>query len=157
MPHKDRATRLAYLRAWKAMHRPSPVPEPQRDPSLPPLGVMQFAADGSLVQCHVCGQWLGSLNTHIRQHGYDARSYKEAFGLPRTISMWPPVTQAKQREAALARGQGDIGRDYLPHDGTGRPAGQEARLGVRISASDQRRGLYTRGGGKTKRTPNDPA
>lgn len=157
MPHKDRETRLAYLRAWKARHRPSPAAKPQPAGDLPQIGLMRFSDAGDKVQCHVCGQWLGALNMHIRRHGLDARSYKEAFGLPRTISMWPPVTQAKQREAALARDQGDIGRDYLPHDGTGRPAGQEARLGVRISASDQRKGLYTRGGAKTKRTPNDPA
>ena len=97
MPHKDRDARLAYLRAWKARNRPPPVPASQPAPGLPPLGVMTFSADGEQVQCHACGQWLGSLNSHIRRHGYDARSYKEAFGLPRTISMWPPATKARQR------------------------------------------------------------
>ena len=149
MPHKDREDRLAYLRAWKARHRPSPAPEAQSDPALPQIGTMRFSTDGSQVQCHVCGAWLGALNTHIRAHGYDARSYKEAFGLPRTISMLPPATKAKQREAALSRGQGEIGRQHLPQDRTGRPAGQEARLGERIAAREQRKGIYTRGGNKT--------
>ena len=65
MPHKDRDARLAYLRAWKARNRPPPVPASQPAPGLPPLGVMTFSADGEQVQCHACGQWLGSLNSHL--------------------------------------------------------------------------------------------
>lgn len=148
MPYSDRAARLAYLREWKLRNRPNPAPIPQADPALPPLGVMRFSDAGDQVQCHVCGGWFGSLNTHLRLHGHDARSYKEAFGLPRTISMLPPTAKAKQRAAALARGQGDAGRGYLI-PGTGRPKGQAARLGVRIAASQQRKGVYTRGGNKT--------
>lgn len=149
MPHKDRETRLAYLREWKKRKRPSPAPEPQTVATLPPRGVMIFSEDGSKVQCHVCGRWLGTLNSHLRTHDLNEASYKELFDLPRTISMWPPTTVEKQRQAALARDQGAIGRAYLPRT-EGRPAGQEARLGVRIEASKQRKGVYTRGGNRTK-------
>lgn len=150
MPHKDREARLAYLRAWKERKRPSPTPQPQADPSLPPRGVMTFSADGTRVQCHACGRWLRTLNTHMRVHDLDARSYKELFDLPRTISMWPPATQEKQRQAAMERDQGAVGRHYLPVTG-GREAGQEPRLGVRVGASEARKGVYTRGGQKTRR------
>jgi len=148
MPHKDRSARLAYLHAWKAKSRPAPAPEPQRDSGLPPLGVMTYSADGSKVRCHSCGRWYGNLNSHLRTHGLDKISYKELYGLPRTASLLPPVVQDKQREAALARDQGSIGREHIPPR-PGRPKGQEARLGVRIAASVQRKGVYTRGGNKT--------
>ena len=150
MPHKDRETRLAYLRAWKARNRPSPTTQSQGDATMPPRGAMRFSPDGTKVQCHECGNWHGSLNSHLRLHGHDARSYKEAYGLARTTSLLPPVTQDRYREAAIARGQGDVGRGHLPHDGTGRPAGQEARLSVQVQASSARKGIYTRGGNRTR-------
>ena len=96
MPHKDRAARLAYMRAWKARKRPPPQPVPQRDPGLPAHGVVVFSADGTKVQCHCCGRWLGSLNLHMRTHGLDARTYKEAYDLKRTVSLWPPALREKQ-------------------------------------------------------------
>jgi len=151
MPHKDRERRLAYMREWKKRKRPSPQPEPQPDPTLPPRGVMSFSADGTKVQCHACGKWFGTLNTHMRVHDLDARRYKEMFDLPRTISMWPPATQDKQRKAAIDRDQGSIGRAHIP-PAVGRPSGQDSRLGVRIKASEDRKGVYTRGGGRTKKT-----
>lgn len=149
MPHKDREKRLAYMRAWKGKNRPRPNAVDQVDKTLPPRGRVQFSADGTKVQCHSCGAWLGSLNNHMRTHGLDARAYKELYDLPRTISLLPPATAEKQRQAALDRDQGSIGRQNIP-PATGRPSGQKARLGVRIDASEQRRGVYTRGGQKTK-------
>lgn len=149
MPHKDRSARLAYLRAWKAAHRPAPAPIAQDRDGLPPLGQVVFSEDGEQVQCHVCGAWLGSLNMHLRTHDLDAAAYKAAFDLKRTVSLWPPALKAKQRAAALERGQGDIGRDNLPRDSR-RPAGLAARLSNRIEASLQRQGVYTRGGAKTR-------
>jgi len=147
MPHKDRAERLDYLRRWKIKNRPSPTPEAQDDSRLPPRGVMVFSADEAQVQCHCCGRWFGSLNTHLKAHDLDARTYKELYGLPRTASMWPPALREKQRQAALDRDQGTIGRTNLPRS-QGRPAGLEQRLGVRIVASRDRQGLYMRGGEK---------
>lgn len=86
---------------------------------------------------------------HLRVHGLDARSYKEMYDLPRTISMWPPATREKQRQAALDRDQGSIGRAHLPPPKP-RPVGRESRLGVRIEASRRNKGLYTRGGAKAR-------
>ncbi|CAM5418388.1 hypothetical protein ATER59S_02355 [Aquamicrobium terrae] len=156
MPHSDRVERLDYLHRWKLKNRPSPAPVSQGDPTLPPLGIMAFSMDGSKVQCHVCGRWYGTLNTHLKTHDLDAISYKELFDLPRTASLLPPVTKAKQRQAALDRDQGAFGRMHIPPP-SGRPAGQASRLGVRIAASEARKGVYTRGGEKTtKDTENHP-
>jgi hypothetical protein len=149
VPYKDRQTRLDYLRRWKLKKRPAPQPIPQSDAELTPRGMVEFSPDGTKVRCHCCGGWYGALNTHMRLHGLDAKSYKDLYDLPRTASLWPPAVQAKQRDAALARDQGSVGRNNLPHDGSGRPPGQDARLGVRIAASRQRQGIYTRGGNRT--------
>lgn len=149
MPHKDRTQRIEYLRRWKVMGRPTPKAIPQPDQTLPPRGQMVFSADGARVQCHVCGRWLGSLNTHLRMHGLNAETYKETYDLKRTASLWPPNLKHKQSEAAFERDQGAVGREYLPR-GITRPKGLANRLGTRIEASDQRKGVYTRGGEKTK-------
>lgn len=149
MPHKDREARLAYLRAWKERRRTAPRPQPQADESLPFRGVIVVSEDGTKVQCHACGQWFGALNGHLRRHGLDAASYKALYELPRTASLLPPQTAEKQRQAALARDQGSIGRECLP-PAQPRPKGLEQRLGVRIDASRSRKGIYTRGGNKTR-------
>ncbi len=153
MPHKDREARRAYLREWKLTNRPAPVEEHQPDLALPPRGRIITSTDGTKVQCHVCGRWFRSLNTHIKTHGFNAQSYKEAYELPRTASLWPPALADKQREAALSRDQGAVGAAFLPAT-PGRPKGIVNRLGTRIEASEARRGLYTRGGAKTRREPD---
>lgn len=166
MPHKDRDERLEYLRKWKERNRPSPTVKGQRRrapvrtsagilaSALPPFGVMVFSPDGTEVQCHVCGEWFGSITSHMKAHGLTAVEYKEAFGLPRTISTLPPATAEKQRQAAIARDQGAVGRQALAAlpPGKGREPGQEARLGVRIAASEARKGIYTRGGEKARKS-----
>ena len=139
MPNKDREKRLAYFREWKEAGRPSPVLEAQRD-DLPPRGAMAYSPDGLMVQCHACGIWRRALNTHLRTHGLDAESYKGIYGLGRTHSLLPPVTQERYRAATIARDQGEAGKAHLPHDGGGRPKGQEPRLAVRVQASRQRKG-----------------
>lgn len=148
MPHKDRDERLEYLRQWKEKNRPSPTLLAQhRD--FPPIGMMRFSDDGSQVQCHVCGEWWGNLNTHFRAHGLTGQEYKEAFGIPRKASTHPPALREKNRAAALARDQGNRGKQL---DGTTkRPTGLEARLGVRVQASEARKGIYTRGGHKARK------
>lgn len=72
MPHKDRSARLRYLAAYRAKHRPAPTVDAQPDAALPPRGTIVFSVDGTRVQCHCCGRWLRSLNTHLRMHGLDA-------------------------------------------------------------------------------------
>lgn len=86
---------------------------------------------------------------HLRTHGMTAADYKEVYGIARTASLWPPATAEKQRRAALERGQGDVGRRHIPPS-QGRPKGLPQRDSVRIDASEQRRGVYTRGGSKTR-------
>ena len=151
MPHKDREARLAYLRAWKDRKRASPMPEAQPDPTLPHRGAISVSEDGTCVQCHCCGRWLRSLNTHLKAHGLDAASYKALYDLPRTVSLWPPALKATQREAALARDQGAVGREHIP-ECAGRPTGLANRLGSRVAASQVRKGIYARGGSKTRST-----
>jgi hypothetical protein len=125
-----------HMRLYHAAHRPSPSPIPQPDPRLPPLGVLIYDDDGARVQCHVCGELFGSLVHHVRIHGYDAARYKAAFGLARGASLLSPATAAKQRAAALARDQGEIGRRALAAlDAKPRPAGIPLRLSSRITMS----------------------
>lgn len=146
MPHKDRKRKLDYLARYRAEHRPSPNVEPQPDPSLPPRGAMRFSEDGTRVQCHACGAWHRSLNAHLKMHGLDAATYKESYDLARTASLLPPVTQSRYREATVARDpDGAIARGFLPPSQP-RPKGLMQRLSVRVSASAQRKGVYTRGG-----------
>lgn len=110
---------------------------------------MTFSHDGTEVQCHSCGRWFRSLNTHLRGHGMDATAYKELYHLKRTASLWPPALRAKQRRAAIKRDQGEIGKKYLPR-GITRPKGIQNRLQTKIEASEQRKGVHTRGGERTK-------
>lgn len=139
MPHKDRKKRLACIRAHHEKHRPSPAPIDRGD--LPPLGAMRTSDDGAKVQCHVCGRWFGSLNTHLRTHDMDADAYKEEFDLPRTMSLLPPVVQERYRAATTERDQGNRFRDALP-PGQPRPKGIGLCLGSCIAGSAARKGRY---------------
>lgn len=145
---QQRKARLARITAHHALYRPSPQPI-DRD-GLPPLGVMRVSEDGTRVQCHVCGRWLKSLNAHLQRHDMDAVEYKATFELSRGASLLPPATQQRYRDAAIARGQGNLGRLYLdvinaqPSLQIGRPRGVPTRLGSRIVASKVRKGRYRR-------------
>ena len=131
------ARNTAYQQRYHVEHRPSPQPRPQRDPALPPYG--DIVTDDERIQCHVCGTFYRSLVTHIRTHGLDAARYKERFELPRTCSLLGPAAAAKQRAAAIARNQGEIGRANIP-SGFSRPKGLDNRLGSRINARDGQQG-----------------
>jgi hypothetical protein len=85
----------------------------------------------------------------LERHGLDADTYKELYDLNRTASLWPPILQAKQRELALARDQGAVLQANRCETATC-PKGLSARLSTRIKASKQRKGIYTRGGKRTK-------
>jgi predicted transcriptional regulator len=90
MPHKDRA--------HHEQHRPSPALEPQVN-GLPPIGGMRFSDDGEHVQCHVCGKWMASLNSHLRTHVMDKHAYKETYEIGRGESLLPPAVQERYRAA----------------------------------------------------------
>lgn len=136
MPYRDRAQRLAYMRRYHERVRPAPTPRQQDDPELPPFGALLTDDDGSRVQCHVCGRWYRGLQTHIRTHGLDAASYKERYGLARGLSLWSPQYQERQRQAALARGQGETGRRAIEGIVNPRQEGIDCRLSSRIRASE---------------------
>lgn len=145
MPYKDRAKNLAYLSEYRAKNRPSP--ETQAQDGLPPIGGMEYSADGELVRCHACGRWFKSLNNHLKTHSLDQATYKAAYGLKRTASLLPPVTAERYREQAIARGQGKKWGRALPSP-SGRPVGLTARLQTRVEASKARKGKNMRAGGK---------
>lgn len=144
MPHKDRDKRLAYSRGHHLVHRPSPLPV-QQEAGLPPRGAVSYSEDGERIQCHVCGRWLGGLPSHIsRAHDMTAAEYKEAYGLARGQSLWSPACAEKQRQAALARGLGDVGRKAVEEFGAPgpRPKGIANRLSSRVNESKVRKGKY---------------
>lgn len=105
---------------------------------------MRYSEDGAKVQCHACGRWFGSLNSHLKSHGVDADGYKERYGMARGASLLPPAVQERYREATVARGQGEIGKAFLPPPKP-REKGIEARLSDRITRSATRKGKYVRG------------
>jgi predicted transcriptional regulator len=142
-----------YQQRYHVEHRPSPQPRPQRDPALPPYG--EIVTDDERIQCHVCGTFYGSLVTHIRTHGLDADRYKERFDLPRTCSLLGPAAAAKQRAAAIARNQGEIGRANIPR-GSSRPRGLPMRLGSRINARDGQRAPAAKKATTGRREPDAP-
>jgi transcriptional regulator with XRE-family HTH domain len=132
---KKRARRLAEV--------VGPLEVPQARRSLPSPGAIRVNDDGTKIQCHVCGKWLGALPVHLRTHGMTAEAYKEQFGLARTTSLWSPVTQEKQRIAAEERGQGEVGRQALIDGdllGHGRPKGIRHRTQTRVRKSQEAHG-----------------
>ncbi len=143
----------SYQQRYHVEHRPSPQPRPQRDPALPPYG--EIITDDERIQCHECGRFYGSLVTHIRTHGLDAARYKERFELPRTSSLLGPAAAAKQRAAAIARNQGEIGRANIP-PGFSRPRGLDNRLGSRINARDGQRAPAAKKATTGRREPDAP-
>lgn len=136
MPHRDPERRRAATLAWKDARRPSPEVQPD---GLPASGVVQFSPDGTKICCHACGRWFGSLNSHIKTHGMDFDSYRETYELARTVSLWPASLQEKQRQAALDRDQGSIGRQSLP-PAKPRQAGTPTRLSSKVNSSKSRIG-----------------
>lgn len=51
------------------------------------LGVLMHDAEADLIQCHICGEWLQTLNHHINKHGLTAKSYKVEFGLSNSTAL----------------------------------------------------------------------
>lgn len=69
----------------------------------------------------------------------DFDSYRETYELARTVSLWPASLQEKQRQAALDRDQGSIGRKNLPPPKP-RQTGTPTRLSSKVSSSKSRIG-----------------
>ncbi len=138
---RDRAGRRGYYQTWRRTSRQGPRPIPQERGELPPAGVLVADDDGGRVQCHVCGRFFVGLAHHIRlAHGLTAEAYREQYGLARGLSLFAAGYQEQLRAAALARGQGQVGRDVLREAGQpGRLPGRPVRLSSRIAVSATQR------------------
>lgn len=66
-----------------------------------PIGAV--VRDGPHVQCHLCGGWYRSVLAHIRVHGWDQRSYREAFGLERREPLEGDATRRRRADALRLR------------------------------------------------------
>ncbi len=63
-----------------------------------PVGELLIVDGGERVVCHLCGRALRMLGaTHLRQHGWTADLYREAFGLRRGASLCAPVMTERRR------------------------------------------------------------
>ncbi|PKW16623.1 hypothetical protein [Saccharopolyspora spinosa] len=66
-----------------------------------PIG--SVVREGDLVQCHLCGRWFRSVIAHLRSHGWDHLSYRQAFGLERGESLEGTDTGRRRARAMRAR------------------------------------------------------
>jgi Homing endonuclease associated repeat len=65
------------------------------------LGVLLFDGETDKVQCHMCGEWFGSLSHHlVREHAMRATQYKDEVGLNQTTAL----IGEKMREKLIASG-----------------------------------------------------
>lgn len=54
---------------------------------IPPKGEIHYDCDGNII-CHICGRSFKKLSVHIKtKHNMDNKTYKEIFGLNRTVSL----------------------------------------------------------------------
>lgn len=72
--------------------------------SFAPLGRLVVVDGGERVVCHLCGRAFAMLGaSHLRQHGWTAVQYREAFGLRRSTALCAPAVTAHRRELGLVR------------------------------------------------------
>jgi len=50
------------------------------------------------IECRICGQLLGNLNTHLRSHGMDSKSYRKSFPQAQLVS---PLMIAQRMKSLL--------------------------------------------------------
>lgn len=59
-------------------------------------GVLLFDGVSEKIQCHLCGEWFGSLPHHLsREHGMFARDYKQLVGLRQTTALLSESARSK--------------------------------------------------------------
>lgn len=93
-----------------------------------PFGTVARVDD--LVQCHLCGRWFRSVLAHLRSHGWDHLSYRQAFGLERGESLEGSGTGLRRARAMRTR------RALDPNVRTGNRLGQQwARSGALAEAA----------------------
>lgn len=60
------------------------------------VGALVFDGKTDKIQCHFCGEWLGSLPHHLRrEHNMTASEYKERVGLLQTTALISESARAK--------------------------------------------------------------
>ena len=97
------------------------------------------------VKSLIDGKTYASLNRHLGLHGYDANSYRSAFGLPKDFPMISPEYSAMRRNLAVTLGLG--GRKSKAVEPSRTPAAGAADKAKRPEASAPSR---TRNRAKTK-------
>ena len=66
-------------------------------------GVLLYDISLQKVQCHFCGEWLEVLGNHIKQHGLNAKSYKDEYGLLRSSALTSERLRLGMSERASIR------------------------------------------------------
>jgi hypothetical protein len=68
------------------------------------VGALVFDGKTDKIQCHFCGEWLGSLPHHLaREHNMTASDYKEKVGLFQTTALISESARAKLIASGLDR------------------------------------------------------
>jgi hypothetical protein len=90
------------------------------------LGRLDYQADGSGAQCHVCGHFYRNLGLHAYYaHQLSADAYRERFGIARTASLAAPVYAEWHRRRA-------IDNNFAARLNQNRPAEKPNTTGVRL-------------------------
>lgn len=60
------------------------------------VGALVFDSESDRIQCHLCGEWFGSLPHHLkREHAMKASEYKDEVGLLQTTALISESARAK--------------------------------------------------------------
>lgn len=59
--------------------------------------------DDESIMCHECGEWVGSVGSHLRRHEMTAREYRARHGIPAGVPLTPPALSRRWSEAARSR------------------------------------------------------
>lgn len=67
------------------------------------MGTLAMSEDRELVQCHVCGELLSSINnSHVKKHEFKTiAEYKKEFGLSKTTVLMGDSLREKHRQAVV--------------------------------------------------------
>jgi hypothetical protein len=75
------------------------------------MGALVFDGKTDQIQCHLCGEWFGSLGHHLaREHNMKASAYKEKVGLLQTTALVSESARAKM----IANGLEKRKRNLIP-------------------------------------------
>jgi hypothetical protein len=118
--------------------------EPTNWPRTARSGEMRVLAEGTLVECHICGEPVASAGHHARwRHGLSPEGYRERFGLNRQTPLCAPSYSAKCRHRNYRLG---LARHVRPYEFVKRPdsSPMPRRLEARRHISEVTRGVSRR-------------